>query len=110
MEEIMKQVSKGRQYVLAFLKKGSTETTDTLLQQKLQMEHLQFLFTLKEQKKISIFGPVLNGNDLEGIIIFNSDKIDEVKKILDNEPYMKQGMMKYELFQWFGLPGAVLPQ
>lgn len=109
MEDIMEQVSKGRQYIFVFLKKGDTPETNPDEMQALQMEHLKFLFTLKEEGKISVFGPFLEGGDLEGFAIFDETDLEKVKIIMDTEPLMKLGMLKYDMVKWFGLPGTVLP-
>lgn len=109
-EQIMQEVSKGRQYVLVFFKKGQTPANNTTEMQSLQMEHLKFLFNLKTEGKISVFGPFLEGGELEGFAIFNETDFDKVKTIMETEPFMQRGMMKYDMVKWFGLPGTVLPE
>lgn len=110
IEQIMQEVSKGRQYVFVFFKKGQTPAVGQNEMQSLQMEHLKFLFTLKTEGKISVFGPFLEGGELEGFAIFNETEFEKVKAIMETEPFMQRGMMKYEMVKWFGLPGTVLPK
>lgn len=109
IEQIMQEVSKGRQYVFVFFKKGPTPAVGQNEMQSLQMEHLKFLFNLKTEGKISVFGPFLEGGELEGFAIFNETDLDKVKTIMETEPFMQRGMMKYEMVKWYGLPGMVLP-
>ncbi|MFZ6011084.1 MAG: YciI family protein, partial [Bacteroidota bacterium] len=69
----------------------------------------QFLFTLKKQGKLALAGPITDDNSIRGIMIFNSDNKDEVKTILDADPFVKRGHFRVVILNFFGLPGDTLP-
>jgi uncharacterized protein YciI len=108
-EYIMSQVQKGKQYILLLLKRGpSTDQNEEA--QKIQMAHLHHLFTLKAEGKLVLAGPVTEDTDLRGIGIFNLTDMEQVKKIVEEDPAVKSGRLTYELYPWFGLPGDGLPE
>jgi uncharacterized protein YciI len=110
-EYIQEKVSKGRAYTIVFLKAGKKQhSSDPKQAEQKQMEHLIYLFKLKEQEKLPLFGPFTKSGDLRGICIFNSDNAEEVKKLLDEEPLVKEGLLTYEIHPWFGIPGDKLPE
>jgi uncharacterized protein YciI len=107
-EYLQKELSRAKAYTLVFLMKGKEIVSDEQTAQRTQMEHLQYLFTLKENKHVSIFGPLTDGGSMRGILIFNSTDATEVKKFLDGDPHVKAGSLTYEIHPWFGIPGQTL--
>ena len=101
----MAKVAKGKLYTLVFLKAGKKIPTKSEMAQQMQIDHLTNLFTMEQEGKISIFGPVVNDEKLRGIIVFNSTDKEYIKKELNNDPYIKGGYLKYELLDWFSIPG-----
>lgn len=109
-EYVMSQIAKGRKYILAQFLAGTTPIKDKTLQEKTQMEHLAYLFTLKKDGLLVIFGPVVEETTLmRGILIFNSQDREQVKKLLAADPYVKVGHLSYEVYEWFSIPGDKLP-
>ena len=104
----MAKVAKGRPYTLVFLKSGKRIPTKTEAAQQMQIAHLTHLFTMEQEGKISIFGPVVNDMKLRGIIVFNSTDREYIKKELEEDPYIKAGILRYELLDWFSIPGQRL--
>ena len=109
-EYIMDQVKKGKQYILLLLKRGPNTDQNEEEGQKIQMAHLHHLFTLKAEGKLVLAGPVDEDADLRGIGIFNLTDMEQVKKIVEEDPAVKSGKLTYELYPWFGLPGDGLPE
>ena len=107
-QEIMDKVSKGKPYTLLLLKTGEALPEDETLQKELQMGHLAHLFNLEEEGHISVFGPINEGGELEGIIVFNTTDLEVIKSLMSTDPYVKDGYLKYELFQFFSIPGQRL--
>jgi len=58
---------------------------------------------------LSIVSPVSDGSDLSGIRIFNAN-IDEVKRIMDEDPAAKKGVFVYEIHACRSFPGDCLPE
>ena len=104
-DSVMALLAKGKSYTLVFLKAGKDIPKKGENAQQMQMEHLTNLFTLERQGKISIFGPVVKDEKLRGIIVFNSTDKKYIKDELEKDPYIKAGILKYELLDWFSIPG-----
>ena len=109
-DSVMAKVAKGKPYTLVLLKAGAEKPKDEQLMNKMQMDHLIHLFQLEKDDRISIFGPVTDDNNLRGIIIFNTTDQAAIKKDLESDPYIKGGYLKYEIFNWFTIPGQKIPQ
>ena len=107
-DSVMARVAKGKPYTLVFLKSGKRIPTKTQEAQQMQIAHLTNLFSLEQQGKISIFGPIVNDIKLRGIIVFNSTDREYIKRELENDPYIKAGYLKYQLLDWFSIPGQKL--
>lgn len=104
-DSVMAKVAKGKPFTLVFLKSGKKIPTKTQAAQQMQITHLTYLFNLEQEGKISIFGPVINDPKLRGIIVFNTTDKESIKQDLNNDPYIKSGYLKYELLDWFSIPG-----
>jgi hypothetical protein len=57
---------------------------------------------------LSIICPVADGSDVSGVDIFNAT-IEEVKKIIDEDPGVKAGVFVYEMHACRSFPGDSLP-
>ena len=109
IDSVMHKVSKGKPFLLVFLKTGKPLPKDQAVVSKMQADHLVHLFQLERDGKISVFGPVSNDTSMiRGIIIFNSPDPEVARKDLDADPYIRQGYLEYELYNWFSIPGQKL--
>ena len=109
VDSVMAKVAKGKMYTLVFLKSGKKIPTKNEAAQQMQVNHLVNLFNMEQEGKISIFGPVMNDTKLRGIIVFNSTDKEYIKRELGNDPYIKAGYLKFELLDWFSIPGQRIP-
>jgi uncharacterized protein YciI len=107
-ESIMQRVSTGRPYVLLHFIPGKPSPEDQNLVNQMQMEHLARLFTLEAQGHACIFGPVVNNPNLIGMIIFKTTDKELIKALMSDDPYIKDGYLTYELFDFFTIPGQQL--
>jgi hypothetical protein len=110
-ESVQAILATGKQYTLVLLKNGpNKKAIDPVADQTMLMNHLVELFTMKEQGKLPVFGPVLKEGDLQGICIFNTTDEAEVKKLMVEDPLVKDGHLIYEMYPWFSIPGFTLPE
>ena len=109
-EYIMDQIKQGKQYILLLLKRGSNRGENEEEIEKIQMGHLHHLFKLKAEGKLVLAGPVDTDVDLRGIGIFNLTDMEQVKKLVEEDPAVKSGRLTYEIYPWFGIPGDGLPK
>lgn len=110
-QQILEKVSTGRAYTLVILKEGpSREQLPKDEMEKQQKAHLTYLFTLKAQGKLPLFGPCTGSQAIRGICIFNVTDEAEVRRLIDKDPNVQSGRLTYEVHPWFGIPGDQLPE
>ena len=109
-EFIRKMVASGKPYYAFLYLAGPDRNQPPDEVEKIQIEHLRHLFSLRAEGKLLINGPVMDDSDLRGIGIFNITDQEEVKKLLDADSAVKAGRLRYEIHPWFGIPGDALPK
>jgi uncharacterized protein YciI len=109
-ELIQKTVESGKQYSLRLYKAGPNRDQSPEQADKIQREHLRYLFQLRAEGKLLINGPIIDDPELKGISIFQTTDQEEVKRLSDGDPAVKAGRLVYEIYCWFGLPGDGLPE
>ena len=97
-----------KQYVMAFLKKGSNRSQDSVHRAEIQNAHLKNITRLAEEGKLIVAGPFLDDTDIRGIFIFNVESVEEAKKLTESDPAVKAGVLTMELHPWYG--PAILPE
>jgi uncharacterized protein YciI len=107
---IQKTIASGKQYCVRLYKAGPNRGQPPEEADKIQMEHLRYLFQLRAEGKILISGPIIDDPTLRGVGIFNTTDKEEVKRLSDGDPAVKAGVLIYEIYHWFGLPGDRLPE
>ena len=106
-DEYMRQmISQTRQYCIVILKAGSKKHEEGV--EKIIWEHGRRNFALRADGVMPIVCPVSDGSNVSGIGIFNVP-VEEVKKIMDEDPGVKAGVFVYETHPCRGLPGSSLP-
>ena len=99
-----------KSYFLVILKTGTNTTTDNVLIAESFRGHLDNINRLVEEEKLIIAGPLgINENNYRGIFILNNIKsIDEAKDLLQTDLAIKNRLLDYEIFTWYG--SAALPE
>ncbi|WP_407308129.1 hypothetical protein [Desulfosporosinus sp. SB140] len=107
-DEFMKQMmSTTKTYSIVILKAGPKRHEPGV--EQIVWEHGRRNFALREVGVLSIVCPVTDGSDVNGIGIFNVD-IEEAKKIMDEDPGVKEGIFVYEVHPCRSFPGDNLPK
>jgi hypothetical protein len=105
-DEFMKQMlPKAKQYVICILKAGPKRNQPGV--EKIIWEHGRRNFQLRQDGILSIVCPVVDESDVRGVGIFNTG-LEEVKKIMDEDPGVKTGCFIYELHSCRSFPGDSL--
>ena len=107
-EFIQKRIAAGKQYCVRLYKAGPNRNQPPDEAEKIQMEHLRYLWRLRAEGKLLISGPIMNDTELQGIGIFQTTDKEEVKRLCEADPAVKAGRLVYEIYHWFGLPGDCL--
>ncbi len=106
-DEMMRQMmTTTRNYCIVILKAGPNKQMEGV--EKIIWEHGRRNFELRAEGVLSIVCPVSDGGDVSGIGIFNAS-VEEVKKIMDEDPGVKVGVFVYEVHACRSFPGDSLP-
>ncbi|MBK9290043.1 MAG: hypothetical protein IPM52_00170 [Bacteroidetes bacterium] len=99
-----------KSYFFVILKTGTNTTTDKEFISKSFRGHLDNINRLVEEGKLIVAGPLgKNENNYRGIFILNNIKsTEEAVKLLQTDPAIKNGLLDYEIFTWYG--SAALPE
>ena len=109
--ETKKEVKDGemKKYYMVFLKTGpNKDYSDTAKIQKYQAGHMANIMRVYEMGKMDIAGPFGGNTELRGIFIMNVDKEEEIKELLADDVYIKEGYLIYEILPWYAEKGAKL--
>ena len=107
-DEFMRQmISKTRQYCIVILKAGPNRHMDGV--EKIIWEHGRRNFALRADGVLSIVCPISDGSNVAGVGIFNAD-VEEVTKIMDEDPAVKAGVLIYEIHPCRSFPGSCIPE
>ncbi len=106
-DEFMKEhIAQAKQYTLLILKAGPNRYIENV--QDIIREHGRRNFALRESGMLPVVCPVGDGTDVCGIGIFTAS-LEEVKKIYEEDPAVKQGVFVFEVHPCRGFPGSSLP-
>jgi hypothetical protein len=106
-EFMRKMISATRQYCIVVLKAGprrNEEGVETII-----WEHGRRNFALRTAGVLSIVCPISDGSNVAGVGIFNAT-VEEVKKIMDEDPAVQAGVLIYETHACRSFPGDSLPK
>ena len=105
-DEFMRQtLATGKQYLLVIYKKGGGVNFSKEEADKIQWDHLRYVFGLRAEGKLLLNGPVSDNPQFTAIGIFNSTDKEEVTRWMDEDPLIKVGKRSYQLYPYFGIPG-----
>ncbi len=107
-DEFMRQMlTTTRKYCVVILKVGPKRNEDGV--EKIIWEHVRRNFALRAEGVLSVVCPISDRSDVTGVGIFNAD-VEEVKKIMDEDPGVKAGVIVYEIHASRSFPGDSLPK
>ena len=93
-------------YFFVLLKKGPHRDQDSVTAAIIQKEHMENINRMAAMGKLNVAGPFLDEGELRGIFIFDSGNEDEVRKMVENDPAVKTGRLKYEIHPWMTEKGT----
>lgn len=76
--------------------------------EELQAGHLAHIRHMEELGELVLVGPIENGGDLRGILVFRTKDPDLVRKLVAEDPMVKAGRLELELHRW-QVPRQALP-
>ena len=93
-------------YQMVFLYKGENRNQDSIEAMKIQEGHMANIQRLADEGKLIVAGPFLDDKDLRGIFIFDVETEDEVKQMVETDPAIKSGRLRYEMHPWMTAKGT----
>ena len=105
-DDMREMMTKTRPYCVVLLKAGPN--VDAADRDKIVWEHGRRNFELRAAGVLSIVCPIRDGSELSGIGIFNAT-VDEVRRIMDDDPGVRAGIFVYEVHPSRSFPGDSLP-
>jgi hypothetical protein len=96
-----------REYSVVTLKKSHAYKLPGA--EKIVWEHGRRNFALRAEGILPIVCPILDGSEVSGICIFNGT-VDEIRKVMDDDPGVKAGVFVYEIHACQSFPGDRLPE
>lgn len=107
-DDFMRQMmTTTKNYCIVILKHGPKRNQEGI--EKIIWEHGRRNFQLRADGLLAIVCPISDGSNVSGIGIFNAS-VEEVKKIMDEDPGVKAGVFVYEIHPCRSFPGDSLPQ
>lgn len=95
-------------YFLGLLHKGDNEPVlDKQSAQELQLNHLNHLRQMIDERKIVAAGPIGGNTNFRGLIVLQSETIEQAKAIAEQDPAVKAGRLKVELHPWYVASGVM---
>lgn len=99
-----------KRYFLVILKTGPDSTVAKNVVEESFKGHMRHMEKLVKDGKLVVAGPMeKNRQHYRGIFILNNvATVEEARDLLLNDPAIRDGLLDYELFSWYG--SAALPE
>jgi uncharacterized protein YciI len=68
--------------------------------EELQRGHLENIRKMAESGELVIAGPLEDGGDLRGILVFRTQDADRIRELVAPDPAVKAGRLELELYPW----------
>jgi hypothetical protein len=106
-EYMQEMLTKTKEYSILLLKPGPNAAHPDF--KNIIWEHGRRNFSLRADGLLSIVCPITMEADINGLGIFNTS-VDEARKIMDEDPAVKEGIFIYEILPCRSFPGDSLPE
>ena len=96
------------QYQFGFLRRGAGWTPEkTPETAKIQEGHMAHLEAMWKAGKMHAAGPMINGGDLRGLVIYRVSSLDEAKVFAEQDPAVKAGRLAVDFHPWMIAEGLI---
>ena len=98
-----------KRYVMVFLMRGESafDYSDKELEE-LQAGHMANMDKMAESGILQVAGPFGDDTEFRGILIMDSETIEDAKVLVEQDPAIKAGRLKAEYHTWWGAVGTTL--
>ena len=107
-EYMREHIQKTKPYTIVILHKTARINSEPGAD-KIIWEHARRNFQLRKEGKLSVVCPIRDETDVSGVGIFSTD-LQETRRIMDQDPAVKVGILTYETHPTRSFPGDSLPK
>ena len=97
-----------QEYYMVRLLSGPNDSIPKEQLEKLQAQHMQHLSRMYTEGYASLIGPMNEGGDWRGIVVFNTPTLQMADSLANLDPYVKSGALKVETTGWYTEKGGTL--
>jgi hypothetical protein len=101
-------LSKARDYTILILKKGPKYQEDAENGKPIVWEHGKRNMSLRQDGVLAVVCPITDPSEYAGIGVF-SCSVEEARRVMDDDPAIKAGVLTYSVHSGKGFPGDALP-
>ena len=105
-EFMQEMLAAAKPYCLVIFKAASTRSEDAA--RAVIWEHARRNFELRAEGRLAVVCPVTDDGDIRGVAVFSAS-VDEVRRIVADDPAVKSGVLQCEIRPCLGFPGDRLP-
>ena len=105
-----KEVKEVVKYYMGFYTREPVREFESDETESIQDQHLSYIASLVERKKVLIAGPFEDKeeHEIRGILIFKVDSIEVARELMASDPAVLAGRLNYFIRPWLGERGACL--
>jgi uncharacterized protein YciI len=97
-----------QEYYMVQLLSGDNDSIPKVERDRLQKEHLKHLSRMYDEGYASLIGPMNNGNEWRGIVVYNTKNITTADSLARLDPFVKSGALKVKTTGWWTQKGGKL--
>lgn len=90
-----------QEYYMVQLLTGSNDSLPKEEIARLQAEHLKHLSRMYKEGHASLIGPMNNGGEWRGIVVFNTPTLEMADSLANLDPFVKSGVLKVKTTGWW---------
>ena len=97
-----------KQYWMVMLLRGTNRAQDSTTAANIQAGHIANIERLHREGKIVMAGPMGSDKDLRGIFIMDARDSAEVATLVNTDPAIIAGRLRYEIHPWWCAKGTYI--
>ena len=97
-----------KQYWMVFLLRGTNRNQDSATAANIQAGHIANIERLHREGKIVMAGPMGSNKDLRGIFIMDAKDSAEAASLVNTDPAIIAGRLRFELHPWWCAKGTYI--
>ena len=97
-----------KQYWLVFLLKGANRSQDSLAAEMIQEGHMANIRRLAREGSLIMAGPMGYDKDLRGIFILDASDSASAASLINTDPAVKSGRLRFEIHPWWTQTGTYI--